>query len=71
MRFPKLAAIYKSWPTLRIMRPNTPAPLVAADEVGMVVSNPKVVNGCDLQRGLDRVDAEQLSIVRDELIAHL
>ena len=29
------------------------------------------LNGCDLQRGLDRVDAEQLSIVRDELIAHL
>lgn len=52
------------------MRPNTPFPLVAADEVNMVVGYSEVENGCDLQRFVDRSDAEQLSVVRDELIAH-
>ena len=55
----------------RIVRPDAKRPLVAADEVGMIIRNPQVVNGFPFFGITHVLDGNQLTIMTQQQIANL
>ena len=59
----ELLAVLNQNRTVRIMCPDTETPLLAADEVGVIVADPQVIDGGDFVQVGDGLNADPSPVV--------